>query len=406
MAGSSVAYQKNLFCSKKKKASASKKTKDYSTFGSSMPGRSFSSGSYRYGFNGQEKELEINSSVTSAEHWMYDARLGRRWELDPVVNHEESGYATMRNSPIVLNDPSGDCPTCPQGDNAKDTKVGDVHYSSESYGHTGADGSIIDHKEGSVYAYVNTGKDKNGFQQWVLGGIIEQGGTTYNWNSEKAWYSNDQGGEYQNGASSFRSAAFTIGNGAIKSIKPFAQMFIDGVQKDDPFDAVKSAKEASGKKWGDFLWEGLKTNAVDLFAGGYKGNQARLSFYSSFLSSGGYLGWNPSGSFTIGGTFRQYKNAVGGTQTLGFVEVGINAAGKPILQRISSEFHHAIITQRMQKSLGLKDWMVNNSLNVWKMNTVQHSIIDSYRFNFLRAGMKSQVGLFRTYNLFTKFPKK
>jgi hypothetical protein len=50
-------------------------------------------GSYRYGFNTQEKEDEISGSSGthySAEFWMYDTRTARRWNLDPVYKHHLS----------------------------------------------------------------------------------------------------------------------------------------------------------------------------------------------------------------------------------------------------------------------------------------------------------------------------
>lgn len=64
--------------------------------------------SYRYGFNGQEREKEINPSVTSAEFWMYDGRLGRRWNMDPKPNPSISDYATFANNPILFRDANGD----------------------------------------------------------------------------------------------------------------------------------------------------------------------------------------------------------------------------------------------------------------------------------------------------------
>ena len=68
---------------------------------------------YRYGFNGQEKEDEIVSegTHTSAQFWMYDTRLGRRWELDPVFNHSASNYSVLNCNPINYIDPKGDEPT-------------------------------------------------------------------------------------------------------------------------------------------------------------------------------------------------------------------------------------------------------------------------------------------------------
>jgi hypothetical protein len=59
---------------------------DYYPFGMEMPGRSYTaSTAYRYGFNGQEKSIEINSDGNSytAQFWEYDSRSGRRWNLDP-----------------------------------------------------------------------------------------------------------------------------------------------------------------------------------------------------------------------------------------------------------------------------------------------------------------------------------
>ncbi|MBB1150183.1 hypothetical protein H4K35_08575 [Myroides sp. NP-2] len=98
-----------------------------------------------------------------------------------------------------------------------------------------------------------------------------------------------------------------------------------------------------------------------------------------------------------GKTFSQYKIARGGTETLAHIQTSTG------VQRISTEFHHAIISQSMQRNYNLPNWMVNNRIYVWKVNTIQHSLIDSYRYNFLRAGIKKDVGWFGKYNWFTKF---
>ena len=98
-----------------------------------------------------------------------------------------------------------------------------------------------------------------------------------------------------------------------------------------------------------------------------------------------------------GQTFRQFKAASGGTETLAKISTSTGT------QRISTEFHHVFLTQRMQRTYNLPNWAVNNKVNVWRLNTVQHSLIDPYRYNFLRAGFKPNVGWFGTYNWFTKF---
>jgi len=98
-----------------KKAGTPKKGIDYYAFGAQMPGRNFSSNSYRYGFNGMEKDDEIkgiSGSSYTAEFWQYDPRLGRRWEIDPLTGGFPglSPYSVFSNNPISISDPAGDCP--------------------------------------------------------------------------------------------------------------------------------------------------------------------------------------------------------------------------------------------------------------------------------------------------------
>jgi RHS repeat-associated protein len=93
-----------------KKGAQQKNGLDYYPFGSVMPGRSFSSDNYRYGFNGQEKTDEISGvgNHNTALFWEYDTRLARRWNLDPKPNPELSHYSVFAGNPIMFNDPLGD----------------------------------------------------------------------------------------------------------------------------------------------------------------------------------------------------------------------------------------------------------------------------------------------------------
>ena len=74
-----------------------------------MPGRNGSTGDYRYGFQGQERDDEISGGENSysSEYWQYDPRLGRRWNIDPVDKDHESPYAAFANNPLWFIDPSG-----------------------------------------------------------------------------------------------------------------------------------------------------------------------------------------------------------------------------------------------------------------------------------------------------------
>jgi hypothetical protein len=75
-----------------------------------MVGREFQQGNqdYRFSINGQEKEKELNKNITTALYWEYDARTGRRWNVDPIDRIGESPFLTFGGNPIVMVDPNGD----------------------------------------------------------------------------------------------------------------------------------------------------------------------------------------------------------------------------------------------------------------------------------------------------------
>lgn len=88
----------------------------HEVYGSLLPNRNWESDKYAWGFNTQLKDNEVygpTGTSTTAEFWQYDTRAARRWNLDPVPQMEISDYATFRLNPVLLNDPDGDCPTCP-----------------------------------------------------------------------------------------------------------------------------------------------------------------------------------------------------------------------------------------------------------------------------------------------------
>ena len=86
-------------------ASASKKCLGYKPFGSLLPGRNYSSGSYRFGFQGQEKDDEIHGSTGTSlafEYRMHDPRVGRFLSIDPLAAKYayNSPYAFSENRVI------------------------------------------------------------------------------------------------------------------------------------------------------------------------------------------------------------------------------------------------------------------------------------------------------------------
>jgi RHS repeat-associated protein len=99
---------------------------DYYPFGMQMPGREFSAETtYRYGFNGMEKDDELAGEGNSyTTHFRaLDTRIGRWLSVDPLEDAFpwQSPYASMDNNPINLRDPlgssteEGECEGCPEG---------------------------------------------------------------------------------------------------------------------------------------------------------------------------------------------------------------------------------------------------------------------------------------------------
>ena len=81
---------------------------DFTPFGMAMSARKYSTPSYRYSFNTQEKIEELGEGHTTALYWEYDGRSGRRWNIDPVIKDFESPYLCFSGNPIMNTDVNGD----------------------------------------------------------------------------------------------------------------------------------------------------------------------------------------------------------------------------------------------------------------------------------------------------------
>ena len=86
-------------------------TADYSPFGVQLDGRTVSAETYRYGFNGMEKDDELKGSGNSYDFGarMHDPRLGRWMIRDSKCQKKPyySPYQAMKNNPLMYNDPDG-----------------------------------------------------------------------------------------------------------------------------------------------------------------------------------------------------------------------------------------------------------------------------------------------------------
>lgn len=89
-----------------------KMSSDYYPFGMQMPGRSNNSGTYRFGYNGMEKDDEtkgMSGSSYTTEFRQYDPRLGRWLSLDPLMQQFPwmSPYVAFDDNPVMYIDPYG-----------------------------------------------------------------------------------------------------------------------------------------------------------------------------------------------------------------------------------------------------------------------------------------------------------
>jgi len=63
---------------------------------------------YRYRVNTQEYSPELNDNSYTAEFWQYDARLGRRWNVDVKQKVSQSPYQCFSGNPLLFQDIHGD----------------------------------------------------------------------------------------------------------------------------------------------------------------------------------------------------------------------------------------------------------------------------------------------------------
>ncbi|MHA4812528.1 RHS repeat-associated core domain-containing protein, partial [Flavitalea flava] len=84
---------------------------DYYPFGMQMPGRTYSSGSYRYGFNGKEQDPEVKGSGAQYDYGfrIYDPRIGKFLSIDPLFKEyaQLTPYQFASNTPIFAIDRDG-----------------------------------------------------------------------------------------------------------------------------------------------------------------------------------------------------------------------------------------------------------------------------------------------------------
>jgi RHS repeat-associated protein len=265
-------------------------TADYTPFGVQLDERTESTETYRYGYQGSEKDDEVKGEGNSytTEFRLLDPRLGRWLSIDPLAAQFpwQSPYVSMDNNPILLNDVLGDCPDCP-----KESQQGDIHTSSKVGPFDSPGGHMVSGTDGTGWivfgtqtnlesiTWINTGESG-----WLAAGFQTKSGERFAWDIEKNWYVNKDGKEFDDHAS------FDATKAVAGAITAFAQMAIDYVKEGDGLKSFKEAYYAHGGSVAEFTWDGIKHFGNELTAGGHRGMMAWGGLYAGFLSGGPAFG--------------------------------------------------------------------------------------------------------------------
>jgi len=170
----------------------------YSPFGSVMLGRDFRGEKYRFGFNTQEKVTELGSDIYTAEFWMYNAQLGRRWNVDPLSDNKHNigiaPYSVLVNNPIKYIDPNGA--------DWVEGKNGDVKWNKDVTAANHKEKGVL--KEGEIYR-----------------------GTAYE--REKIWSNINVRGNIENGL--MKESYLTTGKMEYKNLTPWVDKAFEEMNK-------------------------------------------------------------------------------------------------------------------------------------------------------------------------------
>ncbi len=131
--------------------------------------------------NGQEKDFDIHAGATTAEFWEYDARIGRRWNVDPVVVYRESSYLAFGNCPIYYKDIKGNYKSkffakvanfFHGGNGVGQNRDKNSEYYGEYFYSTKEESDNVDNSEATIVEELHYGKEKYR-NKAVSGGLSE-----------------------------------------------------------------------------------------------------------------------------------------------------------------------------------------------------------------------------------------
>jgi RHS repeat-associated protein len=129
-----------------------------------VPNRHGSSDSYRYGFNGKEKDDELKGEGNNYDFGarMYDSRIGRFFKVDPKWQQfpEWSPYVYALDNPIRLVDTDGEGPGDPMHHEFLTTTALSIYDAAKSKGASGKGALLI-----MAQASIESGYGKDAFRR-------------------------------------------------------------------------------------------------------------------------------------------------------------------------------------------------------------------------------------------------
>jgi hypothetical protein len=167
-------------------------------------------------------------------------------------------------------------------------------------GHTvsGTDGSgiLLSSTPVSKVTYMSDGNES-----WLAIAFECADGSTYAWDSDAQWYTDADGDEFDDHA--LMDLTNTVGD----AVKPVVQAFVDSDEYGDALKSFKDAYHAHGGSVGNFVWDGVKSFAGELSAGGHRSTMAWGGIGLSVVSGGYSASLSKAPMRGLGNQFKKYS---------------------------------------------------------------------------------------------------
>lgn len=258
----------------------------YEPFGSLLPGRNYSSSSYRFGFQGQEKDDEMHGATGTSyafEYRMHDPRVGRFLSIDPLASKypHNSPYAFSENRVLDRIELEGLESIHLQTDARFQQQfpllavsvsgaVGiavDIHggvgvYATPAIGIGEGEGGVVGYSYG--FSTANVGERRGLGMNWGVGATEKISGLGAGWNGEIN-YSFSDNGEGGPGNIGFTRGIWTNGHymgGYAELSYTFIATGQIGELSDDTYKLLQD-NLGWDKKTTDGMLQGLQKMAID-----------------------------------------------------------------------------------------------------------------------------------------------